>query len=175
MNGGHITRSHMRICKRLPIFEVYSEGTNDDNFIFTDLEASQKFLVPFHVDRLLLGPDFLYSSDENEDLLADFIDEDSPLPSRVSNPTLKGSTSSRNWKHEEIEDLTGSCVSLLRWMDKYARLIQKLETISLEFFKGICQLFEVYFYFVFKTFVQCYRSPRIIWDPGIILGFSWFS
>jgi len=21
----------------------------------------------------------------------------------------------------------------------------------------------------------CYRSPRIIWDPGIILGFSWFS
>ena len=113
--------------------------------------------------------------DENEDLLADFIDEDSPLPSRVSNPTLKGSTSSKNWKHEEIEDLTGSCVSLLRWMDKYARLIQKLETISIEFFKGICQLFEVYFYFVFKTFVQCYRSPRIIWDPGIIPGFSWFS
>ena len=21
----------------------------------------------------------------------------------------------------------------------------------------------------------CYKSPRIIWDPGIILGFSWFS
>ena len=21
----------------------------------------------------------------------------------------------------------------------------------------------------------CYRSPRIIWDPGIIPGFSWFS
>ena len=21
----------------------------------------------------------------------------------------------------------------------------------------------------------CYRSPRILWDPGIILGFSWFS
>ena len=32
---------------------------------------------------------------ENEDL-ADFIDKDSQLPSRVSNPTLKGSTSSRN-------------------------------------------------------------------------------
>lgn len=92
--------------------------------------------------------------DENEDLLADFIDEDSQLPSRVSNPTLTRSTPSRNWKHEEIEGLTGSCVSLLRWMDKYARLMQKLETISIEFFKGICQLFEVYFYFVFKTFVQ---------------------
>ena len=21
----------------------------------------------------------------------------------------------------------------------------------------------------------CYKSPRIIWDPGIILRFSWFS
>ena len=21
----------------------------------------------------------------------------------------------------------------------------------------------------------CYKSPRIIWDPGIILGFSWFN
>ena len=21
----------------------------------------------------------------------------------------------------------------------------------------------------------CYKSPRIIWDPGIIPGFSWFS
>ena len=72
-------------------------------------------------------------------------------------------------------DFDRSCVSLPRWMDKYARLIQKLETISIEFFKGICQLFEVYFYFVFKTFVQHYRFPRIIWDPGIILGFSWFS
>lgn len=92
--------------------------------------------------------------DENEDLLADFIDEDSQLPSRVSNPTVKRSTPSRNWKHEEIEGLTGSSVSLLRWMDKYARLMQKLETINIEFFKGICQLFEVYFYFVFKTFVQ---------------------
>lgn len=92
--------------------------------------------------------------DENEDLLADFIDEDSQLPSRVSNPTVKRSTPSRNWKNEEIEGLTGSSVSLLRWMDKYARLMQKLETINIEFFKGICQLFEVYFYFVFKTFVQ---------------------
>ena len=23
--------------------------------------------------------------------------------------------------------------------------------------------------------IGCYRSPRIIWDPGIIPGFSWFS
>ena len=21
----------------------------------------------------------------------------------------------------------------------------------------------------------CYRAPRIIWDPGIIPGFSWFN
>ena len=50
------------------------------------------------------------TKDEKEDLLADFIDEDSQLPSRGSNPTLKGSTSSRNWKHEEIEGLTEGAI-----------------------------------------------------------------
>eukprot|EP01018_Ginkgo_biloba_P020518 Gb_32393 [translate_table: standard] len=92
--------------------------------------------------------------DESEDLLADFIDEDSQLPSRVSDSALTRTTSSGNWKHEEIQGLTGSSVSILRWMDKYARLMQKLETISIEFFKGICHLFELYFYFIFKTFGQ---------------------
>ncbi|XP_057836167.2 uncharacterized protein LOC131046440 isoform X1 [Cryptomeria japonica] len=92
--------------------------------------------------------------DESEDLLADFIDEDSQLPSRTSNVALARIPSSRNWIHEEIEGLPGSSVSLLRSMDKYARLMQKLETISLEFFKGICQLFELYFYVIFKTFGQ---------------------
>ncbi|KAF2300701.1 hypothetical protein GH714_015221 [Hevea brasiliensis] len=37
-------------------------------------------------------------------------------------------------------------------MDKYARLMQKLEIVNVEFFKGICQLFEVFFYFIFETF-----------------------
>ncbi|KAH9326179.1 hypothetical protein KI387_006357, partial [Taxus chinensis] len=92
--------------------------------------------------------------DESEDLLADFIDEDSQLPSRVSNVALARTSSSRNWIQEEIEGLTGSSLTLLRSMDKYARLMQKLETISIEFFKGICQLFELYFYIIFKTFGQ---------------------
>ncbi|KAG0457411.1 hypothetical protein HPP92_022568, partial [Vanilla planifolia] len=38
-------------------------------------------------------------------------------------------------------------------MDKYARLMQKLEIINADFFKGICQLFGIFYHFIFETFV----------------------
>ncbi|KAF2321725.1 hypothetical protein GH714_001889 [Hevea brasiliensis] len=93
------------------------------------------------------------SEDENEDLLADFIDEDSQLPSRISKLNHSRSKSA-HWKNDEITAQTGSSICLLRSMDKYARLMQKLEIVNVEFFKGICQLFEVFFYFIFETFGQ---------------------
>ncbi|XP_042511409.1 syndetin [Macadamia integrifolia] len=91
--------------------------------------------------------------DENEDLLADFIDEDSQLPSRISKPKLSRNHSS-HWNDDETTAQTGSSLCLLRLMDKYARLMQKLEIVNVEFFKGICQLFEVFFHFIFETFSQ---------------------
>ncbi|CAB4313305.1 unnamed protein product [Prunus armeniaca] len=91
--------------------------------------------------------------EENEDLLADFIDEDSQLPSRISKPKLLRNQSS-HYNDGDIIAQTGSSICLLRSMDKYARLMQKLEIVNVEFFKGICQLFEVFFHFVFETFAQ---------------------
>ncbi|GMH12147.1 hypothetical protein Nepgr_013988 [Nepenthes gracilis] len=93
------------------------------------------------------------SEDEDEDLLADFIDEDSQLPSRISKPSGARNHSSL-WKDVEVTVQTGSSLCLLRFMDKYARLMQKLEIVNVEFFKGIQQLFEVYYHFVFETFGQ---------------------
>ncbi|TMW93811.1 hypothetical protein EJD97_011127 [Solanum chilense] len=91
------------------------------------------------------------SEDENEDLHADFIDEDSQLPSRISKPGHSKSRSS-HWNNEQIKEQTGSSLSLLRSLDKYARLMQKLEIVTVEFFKGFCQLFGIFFHFVFETF-----------------------
>ncbi|KAL5765646.1 hypothetical protein ACOSP7_016263 [Xanthoceras sorbifolium] len=91
--------------------------------------------------------------EENEDLLADFIDEDSQLPSRISKPNFRRNHSSHRNDDEDTAQ-TGSSLCLLRSMDKYARLMQKLEIINVEFFKGICQLFEVFFYYIFETFGQ---------------------
>lgn len=51
--------------------------------------------------------------DENEDLLADFIDEDSQLPSRISKPTLPRNHSSY-WNNEDITAHIGSALCLLR-------------------------------------------------------------
>lgn len=51
--------------------------------------------------------------EENEDLLADFIDEDSQLPSRISKPNLRGNHSS-HWNDDEITSQTGSSLCLLR-------------------------------------------------------------
>ncbi|GAU35377.1 hypothetical protein TSUD_57260 [Trifolium subterraneum] len=93
------------------------------------------------------------SEDENEDLLADFIDEDSQLPSRSTKSHLSRSHSSHG-NDEESTTQTGSSLCLLRSMDKYARLMQKLEVVNVEFFKGICQLFEIFFYFIYETFGQ---------------------
>ncbi|XP_004506085.1 uncharacterized protein [Cicer arietinum] len=93
------------------------------------------------------------SEDENEDLLADFIDEDSQLPSRSSKSHLSRFHSSHG-NDEESTTQTGSSLCLLRSMDKYARLMQKLEVVNVEFFKGICQLFEFFFYFIYETFGQ---------------------
>lgn len=98
------------------------------------------------------------SEDENEDLLADFIDEDSQLPSRSSKPHHSRSHSSHG-NDEESTAQTGSSLCLLRSMDKYARLMQKLEVVNVEFFKGICQLFEMFFYFIYETFGQQNTNP----------------
>lgn len=96
--------------------------------------------------------------DENEDLLADFIDEDSQLPSRISKPTHASNNSSL-WHDNEMTSQTGSSICLLRLMDKYARLMQKLELVNVEFFKGICQLFGIFFHFIFETFGHRDASP----------------
>ncbi|XP_010557376.1 PREDICTED: syndetin-like isoform X1 [Tarenaya hassleriana] len=94
------------------------------------------------------------SEDENEDLLADFIDEDSQLPSRSFKHGRSRSLSSHLSTSDDFTAQTGSSLCLLRSMDKYARLMQKLEIVNVEFFKGICQLFGVFFYFVFQIFGQ---------------------
>ncbi|KAG4385386.1 hypothetical protein GLYMA_12G083200v4 [Glycine max] len=91
--------------------------------------------------------------DENEDLLADFIDEDSQLPSRSSQPHHSRTLSSHG-NDEENTTQTGSSLCLLKSMDKYARLMQKLEVVNVEFFKGVCQLFGIFFYFIYETFGQ---------------------
>ncbi|KAK8969645.1 hypothetical protein KSP40_PGU007524 [Platanthera guangdongensis] len=89
--------------------------------------------------------------DENEDLLADFIDEDSQLPSRISKHVH---SKNRSWKDDEVSAQTGSSICLLRLMDKYARLMQKLEIVNVDFFKGICQLFGIFYHFIFEEFGQ---------------------
>ncbi|KAK7404811.1 hypothetical protein VNO78_05778 [Psophocarpus tetragonolobus] len=113
----------------------------------------------FHDDKTPRKNDFnqmnvanSVSEDENEDLLADFIDEDSQLPSRSSKPHHSRTLSSHG--NDEETTQTGSSLCLLKSMDKYARLMQKLEVVNVEFFKGICQLFGIFFYFIYETFGQ---------------------
>ena len=53
------------------------------------------------------------AEDENEDLLADFIDEDSQLPSRISKLSLSKSYSS-HCSNDELTAQTGSSLCLLR-------------------------------------------------------------
>ncbi|KAM7278268.1 hypothetical protein ACFE04_005402 [Oxalis oulophora] len=122
------------------------DGDNDNN-----LHGYKE--TPRHSDSNHMNGTNSYSDDENEDLLADFIDEDSQLPSRISNRNARRNRSS-HWTDDDIMAQTGSSLCLLRSMDRYARLMQKLEIVNVEFFKGMCQLFEIFFHYVFETFGQ---------------------
>ncbi|KAL3684404.1 hypothetical protein R1sor_002426 [Riccia sorocarpa] len=93
--------------------------------------------------------------DENEDLLADFIDEDSQLPGRrVSEQRRKYTKDDGLLDDQGTLTLTSSAVSLLRYTDKYVKLMQILQPIVAEVFRGLCQLFELYFFTIFKVFGQ---------------------
>lgn len=130
-----------------------------------DIDLLDSERVSLDIDRNHVNGNKSVLEDENEDLLADFIDEDSQLPSRISKPII-AKNHSAHWTNEDITAHTGSTLCLLRLMDKYARLMQKLEIVNVDFFKGICQLFEVFFHFVFETFGQrdTYISGRSVID-----------
>ncbi|KAL7153983.1 hypothetical protein ABFS83_04G204600 [Erythranthe nasuta] len=129
-----------------------SQGSGNTDKIGRHAKSSPKSGDVNHVNGTTL------SEDENEDLHADFIDEDSQLPSRISKPSHSRHNSLRT-NDEDMTAQTGSSLSILRLMDKYARLMQKLEIVNVEFFKGICQLFEIFFHFVFESFCEHNVQP----------------
>ncbi|KAJ4961747.1 hypothetical protein NE237_021657 [Protea cynaroides] len=57
---------HIRNCRRLPIFKVYS-GASPQTFNFSDLENPQKYLPPFDVPDYFLGGEFIGSLSANEE------------------------------------------------------------------------------------------------------------
>lgn len=84
----------------------------------TSEEPDGKITENFHGDKFsprygVANGNNSVSEDENEDLLADFIDEDSQLPSRLSKPNLPRNHSSY-WNDEESAGQTGSSLCLLR-------------------------------------------------------------
>ncbi|MCL7039957.1 hypothetical protein MKW94_000330, partial [Papaver nudicaule] len=83
--------------------------------------------------------------------VSEFENEDPQLESPISKPTQSRKFSS-NCNDEDITGQTSSSLSLLRLIDEYARLMQKLEIVNMEIFRGLCQLFEVFFYYVYETF-----------------------
>ncbi|XP_043716705.1 sacsin isoform X2 [Telopea speciosissima] len=61
-----IADCHIRNCRRLPIFKVYS-GASPQTFNFSDLENPRKYLPPFGVPDYFLGGEFIGSLSNNEE------------------------------------------------------------------------------------------------------------
>lgn len=85
-------------------------GSSEEKIL--DSLSSDK-LSPQNSDSSHINGKNSVSEDENEDLLADFIDEDSQLPSRISKPKHSRSRSS-HWNEADITAQTGSSLCLLR-------------------------------------------------------------
>lgn len=64
--SGYMGDSDIWKCKKLPIYAVYGEES-DDNFHFSDLVDSQKYLPPKDVSNCFLGSEFISSSSDIEE------------------------------------------------------------------------------------------------------------
>lgn len=102
----------------LKLMHTYKEGTPNgthygevDGSVGGSSHRSNVSPTKF-TDNLSNGANTV-SEDEDEDLLADFIDEDSQLPSRISKPKLSRNHCS-NHSSDHITAQTGSSLCLLR-------------------------------------------------------------
>eukprot|EP00850_Spirogloea_muscicola_P003028 SM000012S25290 [mRNA] locus=s12:103268:112388:- [translate_table: standard] len=110
--------------------------------------------------------------EETEELMADFIDEEAQKPQssgrrREEGKVGGGAKESRGELGEGGPMLTGSSISALRFMDRYARLMQILQPIAHEAFKGLCQLFEFYLLSIFRIFGQRDSSTAHFHTPRL--------
>eukprot|EP00850_Spirogloea_muscicola_P006310 SM000030S11319 [mRNA] locus=s30:80361:89469:+ [translate_table: standard] len=110
--------------------------------------------------------------EETEELMADFIDEEVQKPQSSSRRRGKGKAGggakeSTGELGESGPMLTGSSISALRFMDRYARLMQILQPIAHEAFKGLCQLFEFYLLSIFRIFGQRDSSTAHFHTPRL--------
>lgn len=108
-SGNPFLHKLMHTCKEgTPNGTHYGEldGSVGESFLRSNSSPTK------YTDNLANGANTV-SEDEDEDLLADFIDEDSQLPSRISKPKLSRKHSS-NHNNDEITAHTGSSLCLLR-------------------------------------------------------------
>lgn len=80
--------------------------------------------------------------EEREELLAEFIDEEG------------SSASEGNGTGGDVPVLTGSAVSVLRYMERYVRLMRLLQPVAAEVLKGLLHLFDLYLLSIFRLFGQ---------------------
>ncbi|KAK1325685.1 hypothetical protein QJS10_CPA01g00101 [Acorus calamus] len=64
--GGTLSDSHLKICKKLPIFRLYGGSPNQSHH-FSDLARSQKYLPPVDIPDFLLDREFIHSSSNTEE------------------------------------------------------------------------------------------------------------
>ena len=63
--GGRIDGSSIRNCQKLPIYKVHGGGSNQ--FRFSDLESSRKYLPPLDIPDCFMGGEFIISSSNSEE------------------------------------------------------------------------------------------------------------
>ncbi|KAK1273593.1 hypothetical protein QJS04_geneDACA019168 [Acorus gramineus] len=64
--GGSLSDSHLKICKKLPIFRLYG-GPSNQSHHFSDLARSLKYLPPVDIPDFLLDSEFIHSSSNTEE------------------------------------------------------------------------------------------------------------
>ena len=105
--------------------------------------------------------DFLEESILEEDFLLDELsDEDDD--DILHGDSIDDETDSSSKKFENMPILTNTSLMLLRLFGKYLHLMQMLNPISAEVFKGLTALFDFYFLTAFRLFTKDLNNANVI-------------
>ena len=153
----HLDNEGWALCPVKPTFKVQQLV----EFRYVNAKQSKSPRKSNALDYFHVFHDFLEESILEEDFLLDELsdEEDDDI---LLGDSIDDETDSSSKKFENMPILTNTSLMLLRLFGKYLHLMQMLNPISAEVFKGLTALFDFYFLTAFRLFTKDLNNANVI-------------
>ena len=153
----HLDNEGWALCPVKPTFKVQQLV----EFRYVNAKQTKSPRKSNALDYFHVFHDFLEESILEEDFLLDELsdEEDDDI---LLGDSIDDETDSSSKKFENMPILTNTSLMLLRLFGKYLHLMQMLNPISAEVFKGLTALFDFYFLTAFRLFTKDLNNANVI-------------